>query len=100
MVKQILLSISLEEFQKIVSDCVRSELKKNKGEPPKTETDFIGARQAASILKISLPTLRKYTHQSRILSYRIGRTVRYKKDEVEKSVQPIRFIKHSRLQAV
>lgn len=96
MVKQILLTIPIQEFENIIRDCVRSELKSNIREQPKTETDFIRAREAAAILKISRPTLTKYTRNSFIKVYRIGHTVRYKKDEIEKAVAHVGSIKHSR----
>jgi excisionase family DNA binding protein len=98
MVKQVILTIPIQEFETIIRDCVRSELKNNKGEPPKAETDFICAKEAAAMLKISKPTLAKFTRNSLLKVYRIGRTIRYKKNEIKKAVEPIRVIKHSRLQ--
>ena len=98
MVKQVILTIPIQEFETIIRDCIRSELKNNVGEPPKAETDFIRAKEAAALLKISRPTLIKLTRNSLVKAYRVGNTLRYKKEEIEKAVEPVRVLKHARLQ--
>ena len=49
---------------------------------PKQETPFISRVEACKILGLSLPTLGKYTKEGKIISYKIGSQIRYKKDEV------------------
>jgi predicted DNA-binding transcriptional regulator AlpA len=96
MQKQILITLSLQEFEGLVRDCVRSELKIYHKEPPKDVTQYISARDAAAILKISQPTLRKYSRNSLFKVYRIGRTLRFLKSEIEQSLPSMRTVKHSR----
>lgn len=44
--------------------------------------EFITSQEAAKLLKISIPTLRKYTQDGIIPHYRIGRRLLYMKHEV------------------
>ena len=46
------------------------------------EEVFITNKEAAELLKVSLPTLRKYVQIGMIPHYRIGRQLRFKKSEV------------------
>lgn len=44
--------------------------------------EFITRQQAAEILKISLPTLRKWTTSGKLKSYQINRTIRYRLSDI------------------
>lgn len=96
MQKQILLTISLEELAQLIRENVRIELNVRNKEPPKPAPEFIGTKDAASILKISLPTLRKYTRLGLIKGYKTGNITRYRRDEMEKAMRSIQTFKHSR----
>jgi predicted transposase YbfD/YdcC len=51
--KQILLSISLLEFEALIRSVFQGELEKHLRTPVKASTDYISAKEAAGILKIS-----------------------------------------------
>lgn len=50
---------------------------------------LITRQEAAKFLKVSLPTLGKWTKQGVIKGYYIGDSVRYKYNEIEKSLKEI-----------
>ncbi|RZK25717.1 MAG: helix-turn-helix domain-containing protein, partial [Flavobacterium sp.] len=47
--------------------------------------------ELAKFLKISLPTLDSYTKQGKIIAYRIGTKIRYKVEDLNKSLSKINF---------
>lgn len=96
MQKQILITLSIEEFEALIRNSVRTELNARPKEPPKDATQYISAKEAAAILKISQPTLRKYSRDSLFKVYKIGRTLRFLKSEIEQSLPSVRTVKHSR----
>lgn len=99
MQKHILLAIPLAEFESLIRSCVRAELEAHPKEETNTTVEYLSAKQAAAMLRISLPTLRKYTHDSLFKAYRIGRAVRYRRNEVEQSLPSMRTVKYSRRHA-
>lgn len=63
-----------------------------RGEIPEDgEPTFITRGQVAKMLQISLPTLHNYVKQGLIKSYRIGGKVRFKANEIEKSLTERNF---------
>lgn len=90
----ILSSIPLPELIAVISETVKIEFERqNHLSTPPTENEFITRKQTAQILGISLPTLNDYTKRGVIPSYRIGTRVRYKKEEVLKSLNQRLFTK-------
>jgi excisionase family DNA binding protein len=89
-------SIALKDFETLIRDCVKSELKNYSPEQP-PETEYITRKQAAAFLGISLPTLNDWSKQGIIPSYRIGSRVRYKKAEVEASLSKVQSVKYRRV---
>jgi excisionase family DNA binding protein len=53
------------------------------------KSDYITRKEAASILKITLPTLHDWTKQGWLQSYKIGNRVLYSKQEVEDSLRQV-----------
>jgi excisionase family DNA binding protein len=43
---------------------------------------FITRKEVADLLKVTLPTTYSWERQGKLKSYQIGRTVRFKEDEV------------------
>lgn len=84
--------ISLESFlyeiEKIIERKVNEKLDQLK---PKDKWAYITRKEAASALKISLPTLHIYIKESRINSYRIGKRILLRSDEVESAAVKRRF---------
>lgn len=97
MQKHILIAVPIQEFEALIRDCVRSELQAGKREEPKAPEEYLTARETQALLRISAPTLRKYSKSLLLKTYKIGRNLRYCKHEVLQSLQTIRAVKHSRL---
>lgn len=56
--------------------------------PPQVE--FITRKEVGEILGVSLPTVREYTLSGKITGYRIGNRIRYKRQEIEQSLNLIK----------
>lgn len=91
----ILSSIPLNELTHVIQLTVQREFEKinNSQNPPPPDNELISRKETSQILGISLPTLNEYTKRGIIPSYRIGSCVRYKKEEVLKSLDERRFTK-------
>ncbi len=93
--KIILFPISIEELRNLISEAVKKELDRlpTNNSPP-LEPELISRREAAKLLRISLPTLSDYIMRSILPAYRIGNNVRLRKDEVLKALEKIQTIKY------
>ena len=63
-------------------------------ESAKVDDEYITRKEAADILRISLPTLDKYSIEGIVTKYRFGSKVRYKRNEVLNAIQPIKLSKY------
>jgi excisionase family DNA binding protein len=63
-----------------------------KGEDPQ----YLTRKEAASLLKISVPTLYAYTNSGRLIAYRIGRRVLYKLADLEMRMQPVEISRYAK----
>ncbi len=50
-------------------------------------TEFISQKQTASLLGISVPSLRKYTKMGVFTQHRMGTKVYYREDEIYKAIE-------------
>jgi excisionase family DNA binding protein len=57
--------------------------------PPKVQ--YLSRKEVSELLKVSVVTVHTWTKEGLIHSYRIGRRVMYKKDEIEESLIKRRF---------
>lgn len=55
----------------------------------KQNPEFITSKEAASILKITLPTLYDWRKKGIVTAYRIANKIRFKKSEIENSLTKI-----------
>lgn len=92
--------MSLEKFVALLDERIDIGLRKNiQGNPKPGKHEYLSAKETAQLLSISTVTLRRYTREGIIAgAYRIKNVVKYRKDEVEKSLQTIKAVKHSRKQ--
>lgn len=97
MVQTISITIPLNEFEAIQKQWIKEVLSESgqSGHLKKEETELLNRYETAQILGISLPTLNHYTKTGIITGYRLGSRVRYKKQEVLKSLQT--FKKYGRV---
>jgi len=86
--------ISGEDLTEKVSERVFQKIKPFL--PQKDTEEYITRKEAAIILCISLPTLRKWTVDGRLISYRIGSSIRYKKSEISDSLKEVPSMKYRR----
>ncbi len=54
------------------------------------ETKLLTRKEAAEILSISLPTLNTYTKKGKLKAYKIGRSVRYKEEELMEALKSVK----------
>ena len=97
MIENVLLSaIPLEQLRVVISEAVGSELSKHFTDlkPPNPATELLTRKEAAKLLSISLPTLLDFTKSGKIIGYRIGTRVRYKRSELEQSLKQIQSVKN------
>lgn len=78
----VLIPISISDFEILIKNCVRSELQNQTPAPPPQDDELITTEQARELLKVSKVTLHKWRKDGRILFYRIGTRVRFKRSEL------------------
>lgn len=59
--------------------------------PDNKDEVYLTRAQAADRLQISLPTLHQYTKDGLIISFRLGRKIRYKKSDIESALKERNF---------
>ena len=87
-------NITVEEFQELIRSTVREELQS--GYPKKGEPRYITRNEAAELLKITLPTLNRYTQLGIVKGFRIGTRVLYKLEDIEEDVKSIAIRRYQR----
>lgn len=65
-----------------VSDAIRTIEQQKNNEPYQDLPELINRKQVCDILKISYMTLDAWVRQDKVLKYRIGNAVRFKKAEI------------------
>ena len=88
----IMSSIPLNELMTVISEAVKIEFEKQNNQtaqPP--DTEYLTRKETAKILGISLPTLNDWSKRQLLPSYRIASRIRYKKEEVLKSLNQRKF---------
>jgi excisionase family DNA binding protein len=88
-----IISLSLDDFTEIIKKTVSDCLEKPTKSIDTIEPEFLTRLETSKILKVSLPTLSNWTKTGKIKSYRNGRNVRYKRDDVNKVFIEIKTIK-------
>ena len=94
--KTILLErLSIEEFQTLVKEIIQVELNQVSKDSI-SPNSFLTRKEAATYLRISLPTLNSWTQQGFIKGYKIKSRVRYRLKDVEKALSEIPLKKFKR----
>src|SRR5437868_5998968 len=90
-----LIGTRLEDLLNRIEQIIDNRLKSLA--PIKEESpEYLTRKETAYLLKITLPTLHDWTKQGWLLSYRIGKRVLYKKNEVENAIREVNFYKHKK----
>lgn len=88
----VLIPLPIDDFRAMVGETVRAELTTITAaaapmpEPTADIPALLTRKDAAKYLGISLPTLHKYTQDGRLIAYKIGSQVRYKRHELEEQL--------------
>lgn len=89
MEKSLAFTIPVERLAELVAAYIKPELQKLiqdmiRGPDKADQIDLITRRETCELLRISLPSLDKLSKPPvpRLKKYRVGRSVRYRKDEV------------------
>jgi excisionase family DNA binding protein len=88
-------NLTVDDLCKRIQSTIREELQLSipaKGEEPQ----YLTRKEAASFLKISVPTLYAYTNSGRLVAFRIGRRVLYKLSDLEMKMEPIEISRYAK----
>ncbi len=91
--------LTKDDLESLIRETVEAVLTKHLS-PTKPEnrfsTNYLSRKETATILRISLPTLSKWTYEGKIKAYRIGTRIRYKPDEVHNALEKVSTLKYKR----
>lgn len=76
-----------ELIKRSVKDCFENELKEFIKSSVKKEEQLLQIEEACQLLKVSKVTIHKWKKHKKIISYRIGRKIYFKKDELMNSIK-------------
>ena len=79
----LLVTLTVGQLSTIISEIVRNEIKEAIPPPP---TKFLNAKEVASLLRCSQPTLRTHIKKGILNKHKFGHKVLYKQNEVEELV--------------
>jgi hypothetical protein len=84
--KLMMISCSIDELASLIAERLKAEQTQSPIKILEQPEQFLDRRETADMLKITLPTLNKYTKRNLITGHKIGSRVLYKKSEVEQSL--------------
>lgn len=88
----ILTTISKNDLETLIIDCVNACLKHNKPESghsePKPQTEYLTKKEAAELLKCSVATIDNYRRSGKLKRYNhLGHIVRFKRSELLAAIE-------------
>lgn len=88
----IVTGISLDDFLVVLEQSIGKKInEKLESFKPDDSVKYLNRKEVANLLKVSLVTISAWTKEGRLTSYRIGKLVRYRSDEVETALIKRRF---------
>lgn len=87
---------SKSELKELIADAVKEQFPQFLDQNKKPDTRLRTRKEVAELLSISLPTLHTWTKEGLIKAVRIGQSVRYRPEDVEKALEEIKSIKYNR----
>jgi excisionase family DNA binding protein len=78
-------SLIEEKLREVLTEHLQSNYKK-----PSANNTYLTRKEASRLLRISLVTLDKLTSTGRLKSYRVGKKVLFKRNEIDDVVIPIK----------
>lgn len=86
----LLVTLTVGQLSTLISDIVRNEIKATIPPPP---AKFLNAKEVASLLRCSEPTLRTHIKKGLLTKHKFGKKVLYKQHEAEQLAIHIRNFK-------
>lgn len=91
----ILQGVKLDDLLSQIDQLIEKKLTEHLNSPkPKEQSKYLSRKEAAELLKITLPTLYDWTKLGWLKSYRIGHRILYKEREIEASLIQRKFRKN------
>lgn len=87
-------NITTDELQEIIRSVIKEELQVL--QPKRSESRNLTRNEVVDLLKISLPTLQRYTQLGVIKGFRIGTRILYKSEDIEESLKSIETRRYQR----
>ena len=88
----IVTGISLDDFLLVLEKAIEKKInEKLESFKPEEPTKYLDRKEVAKLLKVSLVTISAWTKEGMLTSYRIGKLVRFRSDEVEAALIKRRF---------
>jgi excisionase family DNA binding protein len=87
-------NLTVNDLQNIIRTTMREEIQillTKKGDPR-----YLTRKEAAELLKISLPTLHEYTRHGLVKGFRIGNRILYKLEDLEQDLKIIEVNRYRR----
>ena len=90
--KTVLISLTIDDLQTLIIDCVNTCLKINKQEQNTTEKsdELLTREEVLDLLQIDSSTLWRYQNDGKIKAYGIGNRRYYKKAEIIDALKPLK----------
>ena len=88
-----------KRFRSIIAEVVEEVLCRVIGNQPKEEPKYLTRKEAATLIHITLPTLRKWVLNGTIQERRIGSRILYSEDELSQAIKDRRVFKYKRGEA-
>lgn len=89
-----LTEITLPDLENLIANVIRKELQPHLqnmlSQKPPVDDSYISKKEAAALLKISLPTIGKLIKEGILPCYRVGNNIRFKKSSIDKGLNEVR----------
>lgn len=90
-------SFTESDLKRILKEVISEDVTPNSVQKnSERKINYLNRFEVVELLKISLPTLGNWTKEGLLQSYRIGKRVLYREDEVNSSLQKVRNLKYKR----
>ena len=86
----LLITMPYEEFKELITKTVEAAVKNATAHlQPIKSNEFLTRNEVSKFFGITLVALHEWTKQGKLIGYKVGSRVMYKKDEIEKSLSKI-----------
>ncbi len=90
------IGISPEQLVSMIEKLIELKFPLKQSPAANSHQEYLSRKEAAGLLKISLPTLNDWTKLGLLKSYKIGSRVLYRKEEIVLSLESLQKMKNKR----